>query len=534
MSMNRRAALRGMAGAIVTAATAGSAGIVQNAKAADLKVIRMAPQADLKILDPIWTTAFITRNHAYMIYDTLFGIDAQGAIKPQMVSTYKTSADFKTWTFTLRPGLAFHDGKPVTTADVIQSLKRWGQRDSLGQLMFAAMGSITPVDAKTFTMQFNDVFGMVLEALSKPSANAPFIMPERVAMTSADTQISDTTGSGPYIFAKDEYRPGDRIVYLKNPKYVSRDEPPSGTAGGKPVFIDRMEWVILKDAQTQASALTSGQIDMIEWLPAEQFPAMKADPNVALIQQMPSSMVGLHMNHLLPPFDNPKISQAAIMSINQAALMRAQQVYPQLYDLCTSIYPCGSTYASDKTSYFTGKPQFAKARALLKEANYDGTPIALMWPTDFAVINKYAPVMKALLEQSGFKVDMQSVDWTTLVTRRAKMDPVAQGGWNMFLTGWSAADQINPLYFAPMSGNGKKGWFGWPTDPKLVDLKAQFVRSTDPAQKKALAAEIQEEVFNAGIYGTVGEYVTLVALRKDRVSGLVKGPVGVYWGLKRA
>lgn len=531
MSMNRRAALRGMAGAAVVAATTGGASRL--VRAADLKVIRMAPQSDLKVLDPIWTTAFITRNHAYMVYDTLFGLDANNQVKPQMVDTYTTAPDGMHWRFTLRKGLAFHDGSPVTTADVIQSLQRWGQRDGLGQQMFAALDTITAVDANTFQMTFKQPFGLVLDALAKPSANAPFIMPKRVAMTPADTQIDDATGSGPYIFAKSEYRPGDRIVYLKNTKYVPRDEPPSGTAGGKHVYIDRMEWIVMKDAQTQASALKSGAIDMIEWLPAEQYNAMKADPNIALEMPMPASMVGLHMNHLLPPFDNVKISQAAILSINQEALLRAQQVHPELYNLCTSIYPCGSTFASDKTSYFTGKPQFAKARALLKEAGYDGKPIVLMWPADFAVINKYAPVMAALLKQSGFNVDLQSMDWPTLVMRRAKKDPVAQGGWNMFLTGWSAADQINPLYFAPMSGNGTKGWFGWPTDPKLEALKNQFVTATDAAQRKQLATQLQEEVFNAGIYGTIGETKALTALRKDRVSGLVHGPVGVFWGLKR-
>ncbi|MFJ1261035.1 ABC transporter substrate-binding protein, partial [Cupriavidus sp. CuC1] len=212
-------------------------------------------QADLKILDPIWTTAFITRDHGYMIYDTLFGVDAKGAVRPEMVDTYTGSADGKTWTFTLRKGLAFSDGKPVTPVDVIASITRWGKRDVFGQKMFAALESFDAVNAKTFRMTFKQPFPMVLEALGKPSGSAAFIMPKRVADTPADQQISEYIGSGPYILKLDEYRPGAKIVYIKNPNYVPRQEPASGTAGGKHVHVDRVEWIVLKDAQTQANAI---------------------------------------------------------------------------------------------------------------------------------------------------------------------------------------------------------------------------------------------------------------------------------------
>lgn len=496
------------------------------------KTLRIVPQADLKILDPVWTTAFVTRNHGYMIYDTLFGVDTEGKIHPQMVDTYEASPDALKFQFTLRDGLAFHDGKPVTSEDVIASLKRWGARDNLGQKMFSQMDGIKAVDAKTVVMTFKTPFGMVLDALSKPSSIPAFIMPKRVADTPADQQITDTTGSGPYIFVKDEYRPGERVVYVKNKAYVSRKEPPSGTAGGKPVYTDRVEWVILKDAQTQANALRNGEVDLIEWLPTEQYAALKADPNIAMDSQVIKMQAMLHLNHLIPPFNNPKIAQAALMAINQQALMRAQNVHTELYNSCTSIYPCGSIYASDKTDYFTGKPQFEKAKALLKEAGYDGTPVVLMWPADFAVINKYPPVMAELLKQAGFKVDLQSMDWPTLVTRRTKQDPVSQGGWNAFITSWGIADTMNPLFFAPLTGNGDKGWFGWTTDPELEKLKEEFVVTTDPAKRSALADGIQQRVIDSAVYGPLGEFKPITAFRKS-VHGLVKGPVPVFWNLSK-
>lgn len=496
------------------------------------KTLRIVPQADLKILDPVWTTAFVTRNHGYMIYDTLFGVDAKGEIHPQMVDSYKASADGKQFQFTLRDKLAFHDGTPVTAEDVIASLKRWGSRDNLGQKMFAQMDEIKAADAKTVAMSFKTPFGMVLDALSKPSSIPAFVMPKRIAETPGDQQITDTVGSGPYIFSKDEYRPGERVVYLKNTAYVPRPEAPSGTAGGKKVFVDRVEWVILKDAQTQANALANGEVDLIEWLPNEQYAALKANPAIKLESQVIKMQAMLHLNHLIPPFNNPKIAQAALLAINQQALMRAQIVHKELYDTCTSIYPCGSIYASDKASFFTGKPQFDKAKALLKEAGYDGTPVVLMWPADFAVINKYPPVMAELLKQAGFTVDLQSMDWPTLVTRRTKKDPTSQGGWNAFITSWGIADTMNPLFFAPLTGNGDKGWFGWTTDAELEKLKGDFVATSDPAQRKAIAEGIQLRAIDSAVYGLLGEFKPITAYRSS-VSGLVTAPVPVFWNLSK-
>jgi peptide/nickel transport system substrate-binding protein len=496
------------------------------------KVLRVVPQADLKILDPIWTTAQVSRNHGYNVYDTLFGVDVQGKVQPQMVDQYEVSADGLIWRFSLRKGLAFHDGKPVTSADVIASLQRWGQRDSLGQKMMAALERMDALSERSFRLVFKQSFGMVREALGKPSSSPAFIMPARVAATSADQQIDDATGSGPYIFKQDEYRPGEKVVYVKNTKYIPRPEPPSGTAGGKQVYVDRMEWVILKDAQTQANALLNGEIDMIEWVPAEQYTALKANAQVVLDPTLPRASYTLHLNHWLPPFSNPKIAQAAIMTIHQEALMRAQQVHKALYSGCLSIYPCGSQYATTQNAYFTGTPMLAKAKALLQEAGYDGKPVVLMHPADFTMLNKLAPVMAQLLKQAGFNVDMQTMDWPTLVMRRAKKDPVEKGGWNMFITSWGMADSMNPLFFAPMTGNGERGWFGWTTDTKLESLKSEFLAARDEAARKSLAAAIQQQVLDTGIYAPIGEYTVLSAYRKN-ISGVLHAPVNVFWNIKK-
>ena len=373
---------------------------------------------------------------------------------------------------------------------------------------------------------------MVLDAFSKPSSIPLFVMPEKVAQTDPFKQITDMTGSGPYMFAADRYRPGEKVVYLKNPYYVPRNEPADGTAGGKHVYVDELDWVILRDAQTVANAIEKGEVDVVEMVPNEQYSVLKKNPDIQLLNQTGKQSAMLHLNHAIPPFNNPMIAQAALMAINQAALQRAQIVHKELWNTCTSIYPCGSLYASDKTDYFTGKPQFKRAQELLKEAGYDGTPVVLMLPADMPSLNKYPPVMAELLRRAGFKVDLQSMDWATLVTRRTKSSPVSEGGWNGFITFWNQADTFNPLFFAPLTGSGLKGWFGWTDDPKLEALKDEFVGTSDLAKRKELAEGIQLRVMDSGVYGMLGEAKPIIALRKN-ISGLVEAPISVFWGLKK-
>ena len=179
-ALSRRQVLGGAA-ATTAAVTLGAPSVHAQKRG---QTLRFVAQADLKILDPIWTTAYITRNHGYLVYDTLFGTDEQLQIKPQMVDRTTVSADGMKYTFTLRDGLRWHDGQPVRSEDCVESLKRWGKKDRFGRLLMAHTGKIAPVDQKTFTLELAERFGPVLDALGKPSSNVPFMMPARIAATS--------------------------------------------------------------------------------------------------------------------------------------------------------------------------------------------------------------------------------------------------------------------------------------------------------------------------------------------------------------
>jgi peptide/nickel transport system substrate-binding protein len=494
--------------------------------------LRAVMHSDLKILDPIWTTAYIVRNHGYMIYDTLLAQDEKADIKPQMVEKYETSADNKTYTFTLREGLLWHDGKPVTSEDCIASIKRWAVKDSLGQKMMTFVDSIDAVDAKTFTIKLKEPTGLVLLGLSKPSSNVPFMMPKRVAETDPNKQIEDFTGSGPFVFVKDEWKPGDKTVYIKFDKYKPRSEPASGLAGGKVVKVDRVEWRAISDAQQAVNALSKGEIDFVEQPSHDLLGTLKKDPNVDIVvsPQLKAQYV-FRPNHLHKPFDNPKVRQALWYAFNQEDFLMATIGDENYIKACKALFICDTPFGTTKGTDTILTSNFKKAQELLKEAGYDGTPVLLMHSTDLKALTNLAPVAKSLMEKAGFKVDMQSMDWQTLVARRAKKDPPNAGGWDAFLTAWVAADVMNPVSAAYVNSGCDKASFGWPCDAEMEKLRDDFARTSDLAKQKEIAEAVQKRNIEITAMIPVGEYVAPVAMRKN-VKGFLIAPVPVLWNIE--
>ena len=360
--------------------------------------------ADIKILDPIWSNAYITRDHGYLIYDTLFALDEKGEIRPQMVDKYDISADKLTYTFILREGLEWHDGLPVTSYDCAASIKRWAVRDAVGQKLMSFVGSIDVVNDKTFRIQLKEPTGLVLIGLSKPSSNVPFMMPTRIAETDPYTQISDFTGSGPFIFKRDEWRPGDKVVYVKNMKYKPRSEAASGLAGGKVAKIDRIEWRAMGDMQQTINALQAGEIDYVQVPKHDLLPILKPDSNIRLWDANPlGNQYEFRPNWTQPPFDNPKVRQALWYAFNQKDFLDGVIGNPEYYKVCKAMFACGTALASEKGMDGLLESNFKTAQELLKDAGYDGTPIVLMQSTDIDVLTNLAPIAKSLMEKAGFK-----------------------------------------------------------------------------------------------------------------------------------
>jgi peptide/nickel transport system substrate-binding protein len=493
--------------------------------------LRVVPSAPLQILDPLSTTAYVTRDHGFMVYDTLFGTEPDGTVRPEMVEKYTVDAAATTWTFTLRDGLAFHDGSPVTSADVIASLQRWQSKDTLGGKMKARTTSMTAVDARTFEIKLSQPFGPMLVALGKPSAIVPFIMPKAVIEAAGEGPITTIIGSGPFEFVASEFRPGDRAVYVKNVNYKPRSEPVSGTAGGKIVKVDRVEWIFLKDPQTAVNALRNKEVDYIDQPSFQQVGDLQKDPGIDVVDRPLSLSYVMRFNTLTPPFNDPKVRRAAMLAVNQDAILKVQIGVPGAYQTCASVYPCGTLYSSTPDSY-TGKPDFAEARKLLTEAKYDGTPIVILDAPEVGVQNKTAPMMSALLQQAGFKTQLLPLDWASWLQKRTNMAPAKDGGWNVFVAAWSPYDLTVPISSAPLTANGKSGWPGWFEDAQVEALMTEFMDAPQLADQKAIATKIQTRILQEGAIAPLGQGNMFSAMRKDSLIGLLPRIAStVFWNV---
>src|SRR5256885_10885019 len=462
-------------------ALAASALLTQPA-AAQQKTLRFVPEADLRSLDPIWTTAYITRNYGYMVYDTLFAVNDKFEVQPQMVDKWSLSGDKLTYTFALRDGLKWHDRQPVKPADCIASVERWAKRDALGQKLAELTDSWTAVDDKTFTLKLKKPFSLNLDALANPSSNCPFIMPERVAKTDAFTQITESVGSGPFKMVKEEWVPGNKVVFVKNADYVPRKEPPSWASGGKVVKVDRVEWIYIPDSATAAAALNAGEVDWWQQVPPDLVPLLTRNKDIKVENTDPLGSMGMiRFNQLHPPFDNPKMRQALLYLVNQQDYVLAIAGDVKNGHPCYSYFTCGTPLASEVGAEpLKGKRDFEKAKQLIKEAGYKGAQIVLISATGQPIVHSQSLLTAETLRKLGLNVELQAGDWGTLITRRTSKEPVEKGGWSIFHTWLVGPDMLSPANMA-MANLGEKAWFGWPGGPKLEGLRPAWVNTTDPA-----------------------------------------------------
>ncbi|MEN0074643.1 MAG: ABC transporter substrate-binding protein [Paracraurococcus sp.] len=528
--MHRRSLLKAAAG-LPAAPLAGPA-LAQDPRA---RTLRMVPQANLTSLDPIWTTAAVTENHGWTVFDTLFGLTDDFQVRPQMAEGYEASEDRRSWTIRLREGLRFHDGTPVLARDCAASLARWARRDTFGQSLGAVVEAFEAVDDRTLRIRLRSPFPLLPEALAKPFANGAFIMPERLAKTDPFQQVPEVIGSGPYRFLPGEYVSGSRVVYARHEGYVPRQEPPSRTAGGKQAHFERIEWTIIPDSATAAAALQSGEIDWWEQANADLIPLLRRDRRITVEITNLLGYIGVcRFNFLQPPFDNPAIRRALLHALNQADYVQAVTANDaEAWRLCHSMWPCGTPYGTTTGSEALDGPRdLGKVRQMLQAAGYKGERVVVINPTDFPTIGPFGQITADLLQRCGMTVELQEMDWGSLVQRRTSKEPVDKGGWSIFHTWWPGISIMNPAVNAPIRGQGERGWFGWYRNDKIEQLTADWIVAGSPAEQKRLAEAIQQESWQAVPFLPLGQFFIRTAHRG--LTGVLKGTSPYPWNVRRA
>jgi peptide/nickel transport system substrate-binding protein len=518
-----------------TVAALAAPAIARGAAASTLKFV---PQADLAVLDPIWTTTYQTRDHGFLVFDTLFGLDSNYRPQPQMAAGATTEDGGKTWRITLRPELMFHDGTKVLARDCAASIKRWGARDGFGQALMAATDEISAPDDTTILFRLKAPFPLLPDALGKTPPSMCPIMPERLAATDPYKQVTEMVGSGPYRYKADERVPGSLVVYERNPHYVPRPGGmPEGTAGPKVAHIERIEWHIIPDPATVAGALQTGEIDW--WLvpQADLLPVLRPQGGLKVVNIVPTGFIAtLRCNQLNPPFDNPAIRRALLGAVDQAEAMTtiAGDDKNNWRD-GIGLFGTGSPLASDIGVEVLKSPRdYAQVKQALTAAGYKGEKIIVMAPTDVRELGDLTRTGAEQLRRAGMNVDLQEFDFGNVIRRRSNQGPPDKGGYNVFCTLIDRSlPNVHPLGNLAIRADGKEPISGWANSPKIEELRAAWLDTEDLEQQKKICEELQKHLWQDVPFIPLGEYWQASAYRK-RLVDIIPGCFATFYGVRPA
>jgi len=496
---------------------------------------RFVVNVGLQNLDPISSPSFVTRNFGYLVFDNLVGMDMQGNFRPQMLQGWEVSADRHIWTFRLRPGLVFHDGAPVTSEDVVASLRRWGNRDSIGRRLMAATAEMTTAGADGFVIRLSRPYGGVIEALGKPSVHTPFIMPARIANATPPTQpVREIVGSGPFVFLRDEWIPGERAFFRKNERYVPRDEPADGLAGGKVAKVERVEMITMPDIALRAASLQQGEVDYLEYAPVDNLPMFRRDRNIVISQAsgIAEMLYGVSINHYQPPFDNLLVRRAVQQCLDRAEILAGAGFAELGRPDCAAMFMCGTQFESDRGSEAIAQPSLDRARALLREAGYNNERVVLLHPLDSALLNPFGLVLIDRLKRAGFNLDVQGSDWSSIAQRWVQRQPLDRGGWSVVPVVYTGFDMADPLSNMGVGFNCTNNQPWGYCEAEMTPLLERFEAESDPARRKEIAAELNHVAIERATFPIAGQFRAPAAWRAE-LRGVIDFGFPVVWNVER-
>ena len=507
-------------------------------RAASQHTLRFSPQQDLVVLDPVTTTAYMSRNHGYMVFDTLYGMDGQFQPQLQMLEGHKIEDGGKRWDLVLRPGLTFHDGTRVLARDCVASIRRWAKRDPFGATLMDAAEELSAADDRTIRFRLKHPFPLLPLALGKAGVPVCAMMPERLANTDPFKAVTEMVGSGPFRYVANERVPGSLNVYAKNQDYVPRaDGPAAWTSGPKAVHFDRVEWAYIPDPATATSALINGEAMWQEYAYADQAPVLKRARTVKVEVKDRTGFVNMmRLNFLQPPFDNPAIRRALWSAIDQNDFMQAVVGTddPGLISNPLGFFGPGTPMASDAgMQALTGPRSVEKARQAVKQAGYNGETVLLMVPSTSPALSATGQVAAAMLKACGMTVEVYAVEFNAMLTRRTRKGPVSDGGWSAYVTNWVGLDWLNPAVHISLRGNGEAAAPGWPTSLRIEELRDKWLAAPDLAAQQAICRDIQLQAFQDVPYYPLGAFLQPTAYRSDAITGVSDG-FATFWNVRPA
>jgi peptide/nickel transport system substrate-binding protein len=494
------------------------------------------PTEDLSVLDPVLGGPRSRRTHAYLAFDTLYGIDTGWAAQPQMVEGHQVEEDGLTWTLTLRDGLRFHDKEPVLARDVVASIRRFAARIPFADALMAATEELSARDDRTLRFRLKRPFPHLPEALAGPGGIVPAIMPERLAATSPFKPVAEIIGSGPYRFLPDEHISGARAAYERFALYQPRAAGPVGfTAGPKIAHFDRIEWLTL-DQFSAMAALRNGEIDWWELPPSDLVEQLARDRDITVISQYATAMGVLRFNHLHPPFDNVAVRQALLGAVDQAEAMTAVAGTDRTFwHDGIGLFGAGTPLVNDAGIDVLCRPRdYAAVRQALARAGYNGEKIVVLAPTDVQPIRALSLAGSDQLRRGGMNVDLHEMEWGAAIRRSANQAAADKGGWNVFSTLMDRSiPNTNPYGNPWLRADGLAAFNGWPTSPRIEALRAAWLDAGNLDEQRRICTELQMQLWQDVPYIPMGQYWQSTAYRKDLLD-VLPGCFAVFYGVRRA
>ena len=455
--------------------------------------LRVVSQASISTIDPISSSAWVAWAVGTQIYDVPFASDGSFQPQLQMLEDWSISDDGLVWSFTIRDGLMWHDGDPVTAEDFKATLERAFDSYYTGWKELGSRATAGVVDDKTWTLTFEEPFGLVLDSLAFNTEGFPIQKASVIKDTPAERGggvLQEHIGSGPYQFV--DWDVGNRIILERFDDYVSRTEAPSGHAGAKYAFVDSIEFHEIPDVQTRLSLLETMEVDFIDTAPLDFFDIMRDNPEIDVYTDPIGRWPVMIINHRRIPFMDVKARKALQAAVPHEAIMAAYGP-PGLRGLCSAVFICGLRWDTKIGEENYNQNDVEKAKQLLAESNYDGRPIVAMTPVDQPTIHPILTVAEQNLREAGFNLDLNFVDWATLKSRRVKPDD-----WDIFTT-WGAAAAASPL--TNRLGVGDLGGF---ESDRVTELREAFFNATSEDEQRGLIEQLQLTYYEEVPYVVIG------------------------------
>lgn len=478
--------------------------------------LRIGMQTDPVGLDPHLSSATATRNMMEHIYDTLVFYSAEGRFKPGLAESWTTSQDGLTWTFHLRRNAKFHNGRPFVADDVAYTINRIKDPKTRSPRAgdFADVDSVTAADASTAVFKLKKPFAPLIAKLSNSLSAA--IVPKEVVEKDGDMNTTPT-GTGPFRFVG--YTPQQRLVLVRSGDYWESD-----ASGRRLPYLDRLEFVFFPDAVARATALRTGTVDFIEYVPSSEVRSLRSDPNVDVLGGPSANFRAIYINNAVAPFNNAKVRQAMAWAINRKEIIDTALFSVGGIDATGSVIPPGDYFGLTRVVY--NKVDIDRAKRLLAEAGHpNGLEADLYVTSTYDFLRTPAEIIQAQLAKAGIRLRIQAADWSVyLPTVFAK---------RYVLTLLGTSGQVDPddyLYNNFKTGDARN-YVNY-SDAQFDKLVEEGQTIAGEAQRKRIYEQAQMRLMETVPMAMLFHSTTFEAARKN-VQGFEHWSNQSYYGLRR-